>query len=807
MVGVRGLVCSDVHAQVQDDSREEAVKVTVQSSPAPRALRAACAALVCGLLGAAAAPVPPASAAAACPNEQFRTGPSAGLPDCRAYEQVSPVEKDGADAFTPIYPLPAEVSAVKGSAEGSSIAYQTLGAFSGPPSHLLGNAYLAIRTAGGWQTSSLTPPTLGPIPTSGEAALAGYSFSADLSRVVIGVPWQALAPGAPTLLENLFLRGPDGSYSLLTTAPPEVPVPESCVLCYKERDIPAFAGASSDYTHVLFEANESLAPGAPGGGIANLYESDEALPGESREVRLVGVLPDGAIPAEGSMPGAGLEDNYVNHYDAGDLRDESGDIRNAISADGSHVVFSAKADGGIPDSAQKGFTELYDRVRGSATTEISAPAPGATPANPAAEPAQFWTASAEGALVFFTSSAELTSQSRTGVIEEENEPGEITIKQRFEDLYEYNVGTKTLTDLTVDDLDPMGANVRGVVGASEDGSYVYFVATGKLTGDAADGQPNLYVAHEGGPPRFIATLNEEDSEDWTATPSFSSAYVAPDGRHLAFASINSLTGYDNDDLNSGQPDSEVYEYSAEGGSLVCASCEPSGVRPVGNAFTGAGARGTKKIGTALYQPRMLSDDGSRLFFSAPARSLVSGVGAGSVKVFEYEQDGNGSCAQAGGCVYSISSSAANANDVFLDASPSGNDVFFATYDQLVSGDQDNLMDIYDARVEGGFPSVPPTPAPCATSAACQVHGMPPSLPPVGSSALSVGASNLPAPVPSKSKKTAAQIRAEKLVRALKACHSKRNERKRADCEAEARRQYARARAKARKAGRDRRAVR
>ncbi len=741
-----------------------------------------------------------------CSNAALRIGASASMPDCRAYEQVSPAEKGGYDAFTPVFPLPAEVSAVEGSAEGGSIAYQTLGAFLGPPSHLLGDAYLATRTAGGWQTSGLTPPTLGPIPTSAEAALVGYNFSADLSRVVIGVSWQALAPGAPTLLENLFLRGPDGSYSLLTTAPPAVPVPESCVLCYGERDIPAFAGASGDYTHVLFEANESLTQGAPGGGVTNLYESYEALPGQSREVRLVGVLPDGAIPAEGSMPGAGLEDNHVVHYSAGASRDESSDIRNAISADGSHVVFSAKADGGIPDSAQVGLTELYDRVRGSATTEISAPAQGATPANPTAEPAQFWRASADGSLVFFTSSAELTSQSKTGVVEEEIEPGEITIK-RFEDLYEYNVEKGTLTDLTVDNLDPFGASVKSVVGASEDGSYVYFVATGKLAEGATDGQPNLYVSHEGGPSRFIATLNEEDSGDWTSTPAESSAYVTPDGRHLAFVSINSLTGYDNDDLNRGQPDSEVYEYSAEGGSLVCASCEPSGVRPVGNAFTGAGARGTRKIGTALYQPRVLSDDGSRLFFSAPSRSQVNGLGAGNVKVFEYEQDGSGSgsCVLAGGCVYSISTSAASANDIFLDASPSGNDVFFATYDQLASGDQDNLMDIYDARVEGGFPPAPPAPAPCA---ACQAHSVPPSLLSAGGSALSVGAGNLPAPVPTKSNKTVAQIGAEKLAKALKACRGKRNKRKRVSCEAKARRQYVvRVKVKAGKAGNDRRAVR
>jgi hypothetical protein len=693
---------------------------------------------------------------------------------------VSPTEKSGADVFTPTFPLPVEVSAIEGSSEGSSIVYQTLDAFVGSPSSLLGNAYLATRAGEGWHTSNLTPPTLGPIPASASAGYVGYDFSPDLSQAVVRVPWQALAPETPALLNNLFLRGPDGSYSLLTTAPPNLPVPKSCVLCYVERDIPAFAGASSDYIHVIFEANESLTQNAPGGGVENLYESYEALPGQRREVRLVGILPDGTIPAQGSMPGAG-----VGYYSGGASRDFSSNIKNTISTNGSHIIFSAVADGGIPDAAQGGLAELYDRVEGSKTTEISVPTVGATPANPAPEPARFWAASADGSLVFFTSSAELTTESNTG---EGN---------ASQDLYEYDVATGRLIDLTIDS-NPVdkssGAGVQGVVGASENGSYLYFVATGQLTGEAVDGQLNLYVSHGGGPPRFIATLSGEDSEDWTSIPAESSAYLTPDGRHLAFKSINRLTGYDNEDLNSGQADSEVYEYSAESGSLVCASCESSGVRPAGNAFTGAG-QGSFEIGTPFYQPRVLSNDGSRLFFSAPGRSLVNGVGAGHVKVFEYELYGNGSCVQLGGCVFPISSSASSANDIFLDASPSGNDVFFATYDQLVGGDQDNLMDIYDARVDGGFPPGSALPAPCFGEACQEAPSTPPALSLPSSAAFS-STGNL-SPLSSllaigKPEKTAAQIETEKkLARALKACRSNRRLRHKTKdiCETKARKRY------------------
>ncbi len=130
--------------------------------------------------------------------------------------------------------------------------------------------------------------------------------------------------------------------------------------------------------------------------------------------------------------------------------------------------------------------------------------------------------------MFFTSSVELTEDAYTGPAD------------NSENLYEYDlerpVGER-LKDLTVDKTDVDGAAVQGVVQASEDGSYVYFVADGDLGGKAVSGEPNLYVSHDDGVPVFIATLAANDERDWSRNgPELHDAVVAPDGSRLAFFS-------------------------------------------------------------------------------------------------------------------------------------------------------------------------------------------------------------------------------------------------------------------------------
>jgi hypothetical protein len=741
-------------------------------------------------LGSVATP----AAAGACPNAQLRSGASEHLPDCRAYEQVSPSEKNGQDAAA-LQPLKPAQSGPCDGGETCTLAYMNVGAaFAGALGNVLPNAYLATRGEGGWQTTPISPPT--PYAPADSTAKVSYAFTGDLSQAILRVPPQQLTEGAPEGVYNLYVRGSSGGYSLVTAAVPSELPPASCGGCYETDDVPAYAGASSDFGHVVFEANDSLVAGAPAARVENLYE---AFAGH---VSLVGVLPDGTVPAQGSTAGGGIQV----------VGERAHELDHAVSQDGSHVLFEARADGGDPDPGQSGMTELYDRIDGSSTVEVSAPGPGAGPERCEteggvcdAEPAQFWAASANGSVVYFTSKAALTKESFTG----EEEPARENLGN---DLYRYEVGTGTLTDLTVDadnHNDPAGADVLGVVGASEDGSYVYFVAEGELgelggpREGTKSGHPNLYVWHEtiagAGTVKFIATLaapSREEQEklealqlghaftynsdlgDWTSRPVASQAYVTPNGEYLAFMSVEPLTGYDNRDVATGQSDHEVFEYDAETGRLACASCDPGGAPPLGSAFIGAGLQET--AGTPFHQPRSVSDDGSRVFFTSPD-PLVSGVFGGSDKVYEYED----------GEPLLISGAEGGDSSVFLDASASGDDVFFATRERLAPSDADELVDVYDARVDGGFPTTA-APTPCKGSACEEPFSQPPLFStPI--SATFMGTGNLPAPaLPAK------LTRKQLLARALVKCRRLTNRKQRARCRSAADRRYATVARKARR---------
>jgi hypothetical protein len=427
----------------------------------------------------------------------------------------------------------------------------------------------------------------------------------------------------------------------------------------------------------------------------------------------------------------------------------------------------------------------------------------------------FQYASSDGSRAFFSDHDQLTTAPGGG-------------------LYVYEAGTGKLTLITAPLNAGEQAEVLGFVpGASEDGSYVYVVAQGVLSANenanrekAVSGANNLYVLHgeaaAGGGTRwsasFIAALSNEDRPSWEGA--YSGFFVnmsklvsraSPDGRYFAFMSDRSLTGYDNRDARSGQPDEEVYEYDAASGRLVCVSCDPTGARPEGRqepegtkvdpweVWRGRWIAGSVPgwleesnwFEPANYQPRYLSDSG-RLFFDSPAGLAPQDVN-GTEDVYQYEPAGAGSCAEAQGCVSLISGGTGPGESVFQDASATGEDAFFVTGDRLVGEDFDNGYDMYDAhacRAQAPcFPAGSALSPPCNSGDSCKVAPSPqPLLFGSPASATFSGAGNLtPGPAAASSKR--GLTRAQRSARALRACQRMHRRSRRMACERGAEKRY------------------
>jgi hypothetical protein len=122
---------------------------------------------------------------------------------------------------------------------------------------------------------------------------------------------------------------------------------------------------------------------------------------------------------------------------------------------------------------------------------------------------------------------------------------------------------------------------------------------------------------------------------------------------------------------------------------------------------------------------VLSSDGRRVFFES-SDALVPQDSNGTTDVYEWESNGTRTCTRVEGCISLISAGTSSVPSYFIDASESGSDVFFITASSLVTGDP-GLVDLYDARENGGFPAPPPPPAPCEGDA-CQSPASAPSDP-------------------------------------------------------------------------------
>jgi hypothetical protein len=636
-----------------------------------------------------------------CANATFRGGASAPLSDCRAYEMVSPVSKNSGDiVVVENATTDSRIALNQSSASGERLAYSSYRSFGDAQSAPFSSTYLASRGEDGWSSHGISPSRgTGLWEVAAAAETQFKAFSPDLCESwIVHEADPPLAAGAVAGFANLYRRNDCGaaadSYEALTAVEPPNRAPKEFR--------PEVQGVSADGRHVIFRVTDRFDGGPDlGNETPLLYES----PAPGSVPRLVCVLPSGAPTASGCSAGTATGTNL------NDGRTHT--VSNAISGDGSLIYWT---------NAPNGPGKIYLRINGQDPTLSVSEAGEALSGTPGVG-AQYWTAAADGSSALYTVGALSGGEA---------------------DLYRYRVvGTSTTK---------IAGKVYGMLGASEDAGRIYLVSGEALDGAAAAGKPNLYLFD--GSFHFITTLSRSDvssalGQDSATNPSplWHLSRVTPDGLRVTFMSSARLTGYDNTDVANGEADAEIYLYGADDG-LHCISCNPTGARPTGrdigwrgNPFWAAGRIATSQ--TQAYEtPRVLLDDGSRLYFES-FEALVPADTNGKQDVYQWEAPGQGPAAarcsesspsyseEAGGCIDLISSGESDQDSDFIDASADGRDVFFATVESLLPQDPE-LFDIYDAREGGGFP-IPAAPKPPCEGEACQSPAGAPAAPSPASS--------------------------------------------------------------------------
>ncbi len=579
-----------------------------------------------------------------CPGA-IRSTYSALLPDCRAYELVTPADTNG-QAPSGITSAGDNFPSVKASPAGSAISFLTRGGSLpglGGAGGFNGDQYRTTRTPSGWSTELAGPNgTEASSPDPGSTSPdQGYSF------------WEAFGEGSALVegKETRYVRYPDGHSALVGRG--------SLGTDPRARGKLITEGG----THIIFETNPvnaseepiQLEPDAPPTGTVAVYDrtADEVT-------HVVSLLPGDATPK------AGEDARYLG-----------------ASPDGKGIAFE------ITKGENAGT--LYLRVNNATTYEIG-------------EGVEFAGVSEGGTRIFYMEGG---------------------------DLIAFDAESEEEIDFTeVGNVAP--------VNVSADGTRAYFASTTAIEGSgenpngasAEAGKENLYLSEEG-TIRFVGTVTKRDVEGepfglgstdglglWVSAqsqPAVDPSRTTPDGTVLLFSSRADLTGY----AHEGAP--ELYRYDSAGNRLHCVSCIPTKTQAGEGATLQSIFSATQfaaPLTATVFVPNLRAD-GKRVIFQS-TEALVSRDNDGIQDVYEWEEQGVGSCTRAGGCVYLISSGHSAKDNYLYGVSSSGNDVFFTTADVLVGGDSETVS-IYDARVNGGFPQTPEEP--------CQGEGCRPVLSP------------------------------------------------------------------------------
>jgi len=758
--------------------------------------------------------VGPPGALASCRNEQLRDeNGSTGLPDCRSYEIVSPVDKNGNQAgVVPGATLPESAYALSRN-DGEAFLFGGTGPL-GAAANAITSSSIARRTATGWTSTGISPLQQS-LPNYEGDQNHGLLPSSDFSRALFAV-YASFAPNNPEIGRNqspgLYLTGNDELGPPTWLSEPRIadPTPGLGEVNINALAGPYIAGGSPDLSTVYFSFFQTLVPEdasrrehvkeASGGSsppgfyewrAGRLYNAGELPTGS----------PNGPFSQWGAVPaGFGLDNGF-----------NAEGYANQVSEDGTRAYFVSPAPEwseytenrcANEQAAQEGqekeqhlnlhikicaptAPELYVRKtegEGPATHFNTVLLSKSTLAGHEGQPAphgvrdvippQFGNVSAfahyvyasrDGSRAFFESEDKLA---KSAAREEPAGAGPWA--------YEYDLSDETLRYLP--GLTDGGGGVAPIVASSADGSRTMFV---KDAAGSKEEPSELDIVSNGliSPVTTLPTPGAPVTVSPVRATADGSVFVFQTNSPLPHATTaggsgvaNNTSGYD-----------EIYRYELASGALACLSCAPPGTPTAGNANFESddgllGASSSTGVGPGVAATHGIAGGGSRVFFDTPS-ALVPQAKNGRRNVYEWEN----------GHVYLLTSGTSPEDSFFLDNSESGNDVFFATVDGLVPGDTDGAFDVYDARVGGGFPAQVRH-SECSGEG-CQPQGLAPGLPAV-QTANAAASGNIPAaltPVP----RTVTPTRAQRLAKALTRCRRQPKGRRRA-CRAQAERQYGKA---------------
>jgi len=632
-------------------------------------------------------------------DHEVQTLNACGLPDGRCLELVSPREPG-------FVALPGESKAgfeteFQAAEAPGLLAYEVE---LGLPGTTTGGEvlYMGSRGAGGWSSVQYSPGINQPGPGNGARASV-LGLSPDLSCGVVASRIALTGDPVGRVSEeagggNLYRRGPDGAYTLISNRVPENPE----LVVGEIIDEFQLIGMSRDCRRVAF-TTERRYSGIPIPGVGEeswLYEWEE---GEG--LSYVGWVPDGGgeVAVEAGPGSGGI----------------SGSTYNAVSEDGSRVFFTATSKTG----SDEGKEAVFVRIDGTKTLDVSQ-SPLATNTG-----AVFQGATPDGSRVYFTANAGLTAETSS----------------EGRDLYECHIvegpGGEPeceLTDLSVADgaggAEAGGVFVGGVgalVGLAADGSRAYFIARGQLMA----GEGNTFAENQAantfslylyeaasGAVRFVGTVgggSEELKSVTTGNFKEHTSRTSRDGRYLLFESSANNTGYE----SGGKPVVYLYDAeAAEGEELACVSCRQDGKAPGYPSATRL-LRGVGRNRTYLSQSLVVRN-GKPLVFFKSTDALALGAAQGEWNLYEW----------AHGQVFTIARDLPGATPPagkgtieFFGASADGTDLYFVDAAALNWENPEARRSVWDARIGGGF-AQPTAPPPCDPTGegSCQGPGQGPA---------------------------------------------------------------------------------